>query len=349
MNETNYERSDITSDKGGQYSSGFLFVLPVIFCMIFIGNVLLLVAIKSFRIRRVPDQLVGSLAVIDLLNDLGPVLISIVVFQIDHRGFQSGRISYELCHFYNWISSFLRLSASFVASLMAVDCFCATLQPIYYRTKVTSDKATKLILCVVLSGAFISALPAMGWGRVLAHKGICSFNFNGGFALCIATLGYVQLIMVLTCFIAVARKMSKYEKRFNGLRRGRTLTFLNGRLQAMEMQTANEGRISHMDENGIQGGSNIKRTCNTTRGISTLAEDDDSNKITEEKCEQNEIRRRESKTDPSVNRCSVNRNVKESRQFTKVLGSVVFLFYVSWMPIIVSLSLMRQLFVSVAR
>ena len=163
MNETNYGRSDITSDKGGQYSSGFLFVLPVIFCMIFIGNVLLLVAIKSFRIRRVPDQLVGSLAVIDLLNDLGPVLMSIVVFQIDHRGFQSGRISYELCHFYNWISSFLRLSASFVASLMAVDCFCATLQPIYYRTKVTSDKATKLILCVVLSGAFISALPAVGF------------------------------------------------------------------------------------------------------------------------------------------------------------------------------------------
>ena len=348
MNGTNYERSDMTIDKGGQYSRGFLFILPIIFCVIFIGNVLLLVAIKSFRVRRVPDLLVGSLAVIDLLNDLGPVFISIVVFQIDHRGFQSGRISYELCQFYNWISSFLRLSASFVASLMALDCFCATLQPIYYRTKVTCDKVTKLIFCVVSSAAFISAFPAMGWGRVLTHRGVCSFNFDGGFAQFIAILGYVQLLIVLSCFVAVARKMNKYEKRFGGLRRGRTLTFLNGKLQAVEMQTASERRMSNIEENGIHGNSNSESTYNTTRGTSVSAEDDDSDKITEEKYEQNTRRSRESKSDHGVSRCRVNRHVKESRQFTKVLGSAVFLFYVSWMPIIVSLPLMQLHFVSIA-
>ena len=32
----------------------------------------------------------------------------------------------------------------------------------------------------------------------------------------------------------------------------------------------------------------------------------------------------------------VSRHVKESRQFIKILGSAVFLFYVSWLPIIVS-------------
>lgn len=40
-----------------------------------------------------------------------------------------------------------------------------------------------------------------------------------------------------------------------------------------------------MDENGIQGGSNIKRICNIIRGMSILVEDDDSNKIIQEKCE----------------------------------------------------------------
>ena len=123
----------------------------------------------------------------------------------------------------------------------------------------------------------------MGWGRVLVYRGVCSFNFDGGFTQFIAILGYTQLVIVLSCFVSVARKMSKYEKRLGGLRRGRTLTFLNGRLQAMEMQTANERRMSNIEENGIHGSSNSEKTYNATRGTSTSVEDDDSDKITEEK------------------------------------------------------------------
>ena len=338
MNGTNH--SDHTSDNGGQYSTGFLFILPVIFAIIFIGNVLLLAAITSFRARRVPDQLVGSLAAIDLLNDLGPVLMSIVVFRIDRDGFQSEHISYKLCQFYNWSSSFLRLSASFVATLMVLDCVCATLQPIYYRTKVTCDKVAIVISCVVLSAAFTSALPAVGWGKVLPHKGICSFDFGGSYALFIAILGYIQLVMVLTCFIAVARKMSEYENRLGGLRRGRTLTFSNGRLQAIEIQTTKKRRITDIEENGIQGSSSSNELYSTKRVISTLPEEDDGDKhVNVNKRETTSCT--ESKADPGPHKTRrVNRHIKESRQFTKILGSAVLLFYISWMPIIVSLFLL---------
>ena len=48
-------------------------------------NVLLLVAIKLFRVLCVSDLLVDSLAGIDILNVIGPVLMSITVFQIDQN------------------------------------------------------------------------------------------------------------------------------------------------------------------------------------------------------------------------------------------------------------------------
>lgn len=336
MNETNISQN--TGDNDGRYSSGFLFILPVIFTIIFIGNTLLVVAIKSFRTRRVPDFLVGSLSCIDLLNDIGPVLMSMIVFHVDHNGFRSMNISFALCHFYNWMSSFLGLSASFIATLMALDCACATLQPIYYRTKVTCTKAAKVIFCVTLFAAFMSALPAMGWGRVYRHRGICSFDFGGSFALLIAVLGYIQLAVVLTSFIAVARKMKEYGNRLGQLRRGRTLTFENGRLQAIDVTSTREEKRITAGQNTSQRNSSDEINP-TTRSISTLVEEEHSNNHVGDKSERQSFRSRWTSCPRSPHQQRVSRHVKESRLFVKILGSAVFLFYISWLPIIVSVSL----------
>ena len=54
-----------TRDNVNQYGAGFLsWILPLFFTIILLGNGQLLLSIKSFRIRRVPDLLVSSLAVI---------------------------------------------------------------------------------------------------------------------------------------------------------------------------------------------------------------------------------------------------------------------------------------------
>ena len=317
MNQTNYPKDAVRNSS--QHKTGFLYILPIIFLIILMGNALLLLAIKSFRFRRVPDLLVGSLAAIDLLNDFGPVLISTIVFQVNPNGFR-GLQMVALCHFYNWISSCLRLSASFIATLMALDCVCATLHPLYYRTKVTCVNVAKIIGCVVLSAAFISAWPLLGWGRVYPHRGLCSFDFGGSFALLIVILGYIQLLLVLTSLLAVSRKMKGYERRLGRLRRGRTLTFQNGRLQAMELEISRsqKKRITNVEENC----TDEVHTKASTREISTLPEEEPANR-------------------PSMPRKQkISRHIKESRQFMKVLVSAVLLFYVSWLPIIVRMRLM---------
>ena len=313
MNTGNY--SSDTKDNDRQVGTGFLSFLPIIFTIILIGNSLLLLAIKSFRIRRVPDLLVGSLANIDLLNDLGPVLMSIIVFQINSDGFRGLKI-HALCHIHNWMSLFLRLSASFLASLMALDFVCSTLQPLYYRTKVTCVNVAKIIGCTILSAAFISAWPAMGWGRVYPHRGLCSFDFGSSFALFIAILGYIQLAVVLTSFIAVSRKIKGYEGRLDRLRRGRTLTFQNGKLQASDISEKRKKQFEDIEENGtIKQGSDKVPT--RTKEISTIPELEQDNRSR------------------SPRKKRISRHAMESRQFMKILQSAVLLFYVSWLPIIV--------------
>ena len=156
MDKGNYSLS--TKDNDNQYGAGFLLILPLLFTIILLGNGLLILAIKSFRIRRVPDLLVGSLAVIDL----GPVLMSIIMFQINSGGFRDLQMQ-TTSHVYNWMSACLRLSASFTSTLMALDCVCATLRvAVVYRTEVTCVSVVKIIGCGILSAAFIAAWPAMG-------------------------------------------------------------------------------------------------------------------------------------------------------------------------------------------
>ena len=261
--------------------SFFLYVLPVICLVIFLGNLLVLLTIRTFRVRRVPDLLIGSLALVDLVNDLVPVLMSTTIFFLVPRGFNALK-SDPLCEFYNWASSFLRLLASFITTIMSLDRLCATLWPFFYRTKVTHAAAIYIVFGTMMSAAFVAAWPAMGWGQVFPHMAICSFDFGGNFAYIIAFLGYAQLIIVMSCFVAVARTLSKFRKRLNALKEGQTMVLKSGQFHVQ--------------------------------------------------CESSNSRAANSSERPGVE----SRHSKESRLFVKIMGIVVLLFYVSWMPIIVS-------------
>ena len=96
------------------------------------------------------------------------------------------------------------------------------------------------------------------------------FDFGSGFALFIAILGYIQLAVVLTSFIAVSLKMRGYQGSVDRLKRGRTLTLQDGKLQAIEASIqGQDNRIKEMEENCKQGNDNVPTT---TRKISTLPE-----------------------------------------------------------------------------
>lgn len=260
----------------------FSYVLPVICLVIFLGNLLVLLTIKTFRVRRVPDLLIGSLALVDLVNDVGPVLFSTIIHFINSRGFNGLNLN-PLCEFYNWAATFLRLWACFIATTMSLDRLSATLWPFFYRTKITLTVTMYIVCGTSLSAAFIAAWPAIGWGEVYPHMGICSFDFGGSYAIFIALLGYFQLIIVLCCFIGVAHILKKFQQRLDALKSGQSLVFRSGNVEIDQHHSSS----LRMEK------SNVKAR-------------------------------------------SGDRHSRESRLFVKIMAIVVLLFYVSWIPIIVS-------------
>ena len=276
-----YDNSSIHSNStnnASRVSLGVSVLLPLLFTVILLGNLLVLLTVRSFRVRHVPDLLVASLALVELTNDLGPIMISMIVSNLHPSGFDSVQLE-ALCQFYNWFSCCLRLSACFIATLMALDRLCATVAPFFYRISVTNANVLNLVLSVVLSAAFISSWPALGWGRVLPHRALCSFDFGGGFALFIAFLGYIQLFFVLGSFVAVTWATTRHMKRLEAVRRGRAWTVERGQLRTVS-----------------DGGDGWQKRTEGAR----------------------------------------NTRWRESLQFIRMLGVAVFLFYLSWLPIVVS-------------
>ena len=83
------------------------------------------------------------------------------------------------------------------------------------------------------------------------------------------------------------------------------------------METSIQGqdnRIKEMEESCKQGNDDVPTT---TRKISTLPE------LSQENHPRN------------TRKETINSRIKESRQFIKILQSAVFLFYISWLPIVV--------------
>ena len=96
----------------------------------------------------------------------------------------------------------------------------------------------------------------------------------------------------------------------------------------MEISVTRQKRIENIEENcTIKNGSRSDEVRASTREITTLQEEE-----------------KQSNHPRSPHKQRMSRQVKESRQFIKILGSAVLLFYVSWLPIIVSIILPLQYF-----
>lgn len=171
-------------------------------CFIIPGNALVLAAIASFSKRSVSDILIGCLALIDLVNGLGPVNISISMYYIGSGGFHQMQELHWLCLLYTWMSSSLRLMACFVATLMAMDRFAAIVIPFFYRTRLTL-RAIYLCLAVLFTlSVTISTIP-IAVEEIRSYTPLCSFDFTSPYAAFIAGLGYLQLVIVVLCYLSV--------------------------------------------------------------------------------------------------------------------------------------------------
>lgn len=172
-------------------------------CLIIPGNALILCAICTFGKKTVSDVLIGCLALIDLINGLGPVNISISMYYAGSGGFQGTNSINWLCLFYAWTSICLRLMACFVATLMSLDRFAAIVIPLYYRTQVTPKSAMITLTVLLIVSVIIASLPLIGVVSIRTYTPLCSFDFTSPFAVFVVVLGYLQLLIVILCYVSL--------------------------------------------------------------------------------------------------------------------------------------------------
>ena len=213
MSINNLTLNNITGDKtdvnGVTVRAATLVLMQ---CFIIPGNSLVLAAIFTFTKRSVSDVLIGCLALIDLINGLGPVNISISMYYINSGGFRHIDNLEWLCFLYTWMSSCLRLMACFVATMMAIDRFAAIVVPLFYRTRVT-PRGTCLCLLVFFSFSAVIATLPLAVDKIRAYIPICSFDFTSPFAAFIAVLGYLQLVIVVLCYFSVISGVNAFLSR----------------------------------------------------------------------------------------------------------------------------------------
>lgn len=181
-------------------------------CFIIPGNALILAAIATFTKRTVSDVLIGCLALMDLLNGLGPVNISIIMYYISFNGVHHMYELKWLCSSYTWTSTCLRLMACFVATSMAIDRFAAIVVPLFYRTRVTPKAACYCLLFLFAISTMISTIP-LAVEKIQIYVPLCSFDFTSPYAAFIAVLGYLQLLVVVLCYLSVISGVNAFLSR----------------------------------------------------------------------------------------------------------------------------------------
>ena len=262
-----------------------LVTLCFIWLAIVIGNALVVVARRISKRKHIADFLIASLAMVDLINGFGPVTISIIMYVLHPSGF-NGNYNDYLCKFYNWAATSLRLSACFLSTAMALDRVLSVQKPIYYRTKLSTQNVKGTILFIILAAIIIASMPFAGWSKVYPFDAVCSFDFGSSYAILIAVLGYVQLVIVLISYILVVHGLAG---------------FIGRQVAMREQQMSRERELSVRR-------SNLFDRRKSSSGLLML-----------------ELGR-----------------FRTSKRFAKIMGVVCFLFYVSWMPIVVSMTFLAK-------
>ena len=189
--------------------------------LIVIGNSLVIGVHRVYRRKHIPDYLILVLAIIDLINAFVPVLFSLIMYKINPHGFL-GLQNNVPCYFYNSAATFLRLSACFVMTMMAFDRALSVEKPLYYRTSLqlkTIKRWTKAVISIAVLVAFV---PLTGVTTVIPYQAVCSFDFGSGYAVFIASIGYLQLVIVLICYIVVVKGLLSFA--------GEYITYFSSRL-----------------------------------------------------------------------------------------------------------------------
>ena len=191
------------------------------------GNIfpaLTVFGLKRRRKRTVTEYLIGALAINDLLSVAVPLCVGIPTLL--NRRWIGDKLS---CELYQISVYWFLLNAMLLVTIMSCDRYLALARPIFYKQCVSKrmlhvECLTLIMCCTTLA---ISCLPLLGFAnngisRTSAELTHCpclliskpTSSRERVFPVLLVSLGYLTLLVVSFCSIAVIRLLKDFTGRF---------------------------------------------------------------------------------------------------------------------------------------
>ena len=275
-----------------------LLVVPI-FVISLIGNVATIAIISLFKERKVPDVLVLGLAITDLLATIIPVPMSIFSY-VSMMDFCQGSAA---CDMYGTIAMFTRNSSVLITTVIAVERYFAICKPFFYKRQCTPLRFA-IVLIISWATAFVLAIvPAIHPDIIIrTHHGFCLFDFASRYSIAVIVYGTILFIVMLVCFILVTIVLVKHRCRQKGLR---STSSIKGSTPSLKRRMDGSQKRSPSPKDGKRPVPKlVSQISDVGRTLKRAA--------------------------------SARFQYGVEIQFLWMFSAVVTLFYISWLPIVVS-------------
>lgn len=292
----------------------FGLAIEVVFLWIICGNIIIITVLKLYKPLTIPDILVFSLALADLLNVLFPAQ----VLNLIQSHVIKAHWTEPLCIAFTWSTYALRMSSVLTISVISVDRFIAIRKPLYYRSRVMHEIGwvKVVILLLWLFSCLVASLPYMGFGHRGYENKQCHYqllDLGLGYGIFVEIIGLLQLVLVLYCYIAIKISTGHFMKRQDKFARVQLDRQISSQA-TMKRQPSETGLSKPSQLNGAtrdQTGEQNGRMSFLLKRLGT--------------------KRRESSTP------MLTEGMRHVAKMEKMMAALVFLFYISWLPFLVSL------------
>ena len=323
--------------------NGLLGIIIEIFCLwMFLGNLLILIVLKLYRPWSIPDVLVFSLALSDLLNVIFPVQLLTVIPNILGISW-----SKEICAIYIWATYWFRMASVLTVSVISIDRLLSITKPFLYRSKVIHEvgKLKILMLVLWLIACIVAVLPFvdLGIGKTGYRNGECHYQLldlapkGYAYGYLVEAIGLIQLVVVLYCYIVIKMTTSDFLRRQEKFTSSETTSALGKALQQMHspsnsLQKKGLTVMTLSPQPSTDDNANKQDRRTDTIAISGKTR---LKKVLSEASLRGSINSRSSSKRGSTKTRKTD-GMKQVVNVEKMMAVLVFLFYISWLPFLVS-------------
>lgn len=187
-------------------------IVEVVILLLICGHFFIITTLGLYKPWNIADLLLFSLSVADALNAAIPLqMLNVLNNFIGPETWKEAS-----CAVFVILTYTFRIASVCTITLISGDRAILLTRPLQHHVIVTIERARVAVIAIWLFSIFMSILPFIGVGKTGYRKGFCFYqlyDFGVAYGYIIESIGIVQLILVLICFIAIKLSSGRFVKR----------------------------------------------------------------------------------------------------------------------------------------